>query len=556
MPSICHALFLSGLALAGCKDDKAPVHHPISLPRNAQENIQNPQSIEEKAPTTRASPMFVLPSDLIPMPTNIASGATVSLQCGKTYQGTLELNGKSNVTIHTVGTCGKAAITPGRSISGWTRYRGSIYSALIGINPVQISISGNPVSMAHWPNQPQMWATGPIPNSDLNGATLVFLENAYTVRTQRISGRHVDTSKPFYLEGKLWMLDSPGEWVVNNGRLYMWAPDSQSPEGRAWAGPNGNGINADNSSDITIDGIRIFSAVDGISANMSSKLRVFNSDIVNSARDGIWASGSRELTVDQTTIVNARRNGIDGWYSVVGAAITNSTVINTGMVGKPSASDAGIMFGDGSDNRIDKVRVTNSSYHGISVLHNRNTSVSNSVVDTACVQLSDCGGIYTGARDRLPLNLHIEGNVINNVAGIGIYLDDSSNGVTVTKNIISNNGTGMVIHDGFNNIVKFNTFSCSAITHLGFGQTDDGMMRNNQVTDNTFKSSNNELTFKLETGSNLKTFGAFDYNTYISTNSGAFGRSWDGNSPGVTTSYGGWKNWMRQDAHSTMNGGQ
>ncbi|NVL67970.1 hypothetical protein, partial [Escherichia coli] len=102
-------------------------------------------------------------------------------------------------------------------------------------------------------------------------------------------------------------------------------------------------------------------------------------------------------------------------------------------VGMPSPTGAGIFFGDGSDNRIDNVSVTNSGYHGISVLHNRNTTLSNSVIDTSCVTLTDCGGIYTGARDKLPLHLRIDCNTVQHVGGtqgIAIYLDDFSNGVT------------------------------------------------------------------------------------------------------------------------------
>ena len=187
----------------------------------------------------------------------------------------------------------------------------------------------------------------------------------------------------------------------------MGTPDGQSPEGRTWAAPNSNGINADNSSGITIDGVRIFSAADGISGDTSINLKVLNSEIVNSSRNGIWASGSRGLMVHETTVANSVRSGIDGGYSIVGAVITDTTITNSGTVGRHKPTDAGIMFGDGRDNRIDKVQVVNSGYHGISVLHNWHTSVTNSVVDTACVRLNDCGGIYNGARDKLPLNFRI-----------------------------------------------------------------------------------------------------------------------------------------------------
>jgi parallel beta-helix repeat protein len=265
------------------------------------------------------------------------------------------------------------------------------------------------------------------------------------------------------------------------------------------------------------------------------------------------------LTVDRTNVTNARRNGINGWYWIVGATITNSTVSNTGMVGKHSPSNAGIMFGDGSDNRIDNVRVTNSSYHGISVLHNWRTSVANSVVDTACVRLTDCAGIYTGARDQLPLNLRIEGNTVTNVKGtegIGIYLDDFANAVTITGNTVTNNTRGMVLHNAFDNVITHNTLVSNAVTHIGFGQ-DSGNIRNNQVTNNVFNSTNDQWTFLLETGSNMRSFATFDHNTYTSTNPAIFGRSWEGGgTQGITTSYNAWKAWMGQDANSVMNGAQ
>src|SRR6202011_4510518 len=96
------------------------------------------------------------------------------------------------------------------------------------------------------------------PNSDVDGATLVYLENQSVIATQTIAGAAFNTANKYYVEGKLWMLDSPGEWAVSGGRLYMWAPDGLSPEGRVWAVPNSNGINADFSTNITIDDVNIF----------------------------------------------------------------------------------------------------------------------------------------------------------------------------------------------------------------------------------------------------------------------------------------------------------
>jgi parallel beta-helix repeat protein len=507
-------------------------------------------------PTATPAPAPTTTGTVQPIPTNVANGATVSLQCGVTYQGTLELNGKSNVTVKTTGTCGKASISPGRAITGWVKGTGNIYSAPISFAPVQVAVGGALVSAAHWPNQPWATSTSGMPSTDLTGANMVFLSNQSVIQSQVLTSNSVSTAKPFYVEGKMWMLDAPGEWAVSNGRLYMWAPDGSNPEGKVWASANGNGVNADNSSGITIDGIKIFSATDGVSGNSSTNLKVLNTDITNSARDGIWASGSKGLQVNLSSIANSRRNGIDGWYSVNGAKITNSSVSNTGMSGMPTATDAAIMFGDGGTNTIDNVKVTNSGYHGISMLHNRNSTLKNSVIDIACARLTDCAAVYTGARDQLPLTLVIDNNTVTNAKGtegIGIYLDDFANGVTVNNNRVSNNTRGLVLHNAFNNVITNNTFASNAITHVTLGQ-DSGNIRNNKMTNNKFNSTNGEQNYNMETGSNLKTFISADYNTYTSSNVNEFHRYWDGKSAGVTQSYTAWKGWSGQDAHSTMNG--
>ena len=488
----------------------------------------------------------------LPVPGQISDGATVLLQCGVTYQGTLALNGKSGVIVKTEGTCGKAGISPRRVVTGWTRQKGSIYSAPIGFTPVQVSIGADLLSAAHWPNRAWAASTARMPDGELAGATLVVLANQSVIQTKTLTGQRISAATPFYVEGKLWMLDGPGEWAVQEGRLYVWSPDGRSPEGRAWASPDANGINADGSHGVVIDGIAIFSATDGISANGATNLTVRNTDISNSYRDGIWASGSNGLQVHGSSISNTRRNGIDGWYGITGAVIANTAVSNTGMVGMPTASDGAIMFGAGAHNRIDNVRVRESAYHGINVMHNRNSLVRNSVVDGACRRLTDCGAIYTSARDRQPLDLLIEGNTISNNAGrdvIGVYLDDHANGVTVHRNLFVNNQRGLVIHDGFNNIVSDNMFSSSVVLHIGLAQSS-GRIHHVRISGNTFISTSGEQTFNLEGGANYRQFANYDYNTYVSTNWNVFGHAWDGRSAAIASSFPEWKRRMQQDAHS------
>src|SRR5690606_16868219 len=65
------------------------------------------------------------------LPTSVANGSTVELECGRLYRGSLNLNGKTNVSVRTNGACGKAVISPGQEITGWTRHGGNIWVAPI-----------------------------------------------------------------------------------------------------------------------------------------------------------------------------------------------------------------------------------------------------------------------------------------------------------------------------------------------------------------------------------------------------------------------------------------
>lgn len=512
----------------------------------------------------------------LPVPTDISNGSTVYLHCGRTYVGSLNLVGKYNVTVKTDGPCGKASISPGRAVTGWTRHQGNIYSAPIRFTPVQVAISGMPIELAHFPNKPQIWVKGKsnnpyklqyaMPNNDLAGALLVYRADDWLIETRPIKEYSDGTitlaakvgdafdPKPvtdFYVEGKLWMLDSPGEWAVNNGRLYVWAPDGQSPEGRVWAAPKSSGIDATDSKDVTVDGVRIFSASVGIDGSNSTNLHVFNSEIINSAEDGIFAGGTG-LVVNNTSVANSVQNGIYGFYGITGSVIVNSTVTGTGMSGMPKRSKGGIVFEIASDQRVYNNKVINSSYIGIRV--HKNAVVANNIIDGACLVLTDCGGIYTFAPDKQPLNVRIEGNTIKNLAqrqAYAVYLDDSANHVIVTKNIITNNPGGMEIHNGFNNVVTHNVFSSSGYEHILFNETStSASIRHNQVANNTFVSTKGEPTYRLWSvvdGTVVEQFGYYNDNVYTASPNGFAEVAGIG-----MMTYATWKTRMKQDDRSTL----
>ena len=513
---------------------------------------------------------------ILPLPTNVPSGSVVQLQCGRTYSGTLDLTGKSDVVVKTAGRCGKASLSPAQPISKWRKWRDNIYVAAIDFSPVQVLINETPLHLAHYPNRPQVWAKGKgvsanrlqyrLPSQDVTGAVLVFRANDWMIEERRIVSHANDVTvieegtkdnfdfnptTEFYVEGKLWMLDSPGEWAFSNGRLYVWAPDGKSPEGRVLASPSDTAINATGSSNVTIEGVRVLGGRHGIVGLNSRNLHIRNAEILHSLEDGIHAGGDG-LLVEQATIAHAGKNGVWAYYGSTRSTIRHSTIVATGMTAKPKRSKGGIVFELGSGQQIHHNRVLNSAYIGIRV--HRDAAVTHNEIDRACQILTDCGGIYTFARDKLPLNVRIEGNVIKNLShrwAYAIYLDDYANGVTVTRNVISNNPSGLQIHNGFNNEVAKNVFSGSQYQHVLMNETAGSpSVQRNRFVGNVFLSAKEVPIYRLWSGFDgayVKRFADFDGNIYAAA-SAAFAEV-AGNG---MLNYTRWKEVMKQDGASTL----
>ena len=485
---------------------------------------------------------------ILPVPEHIQNGDTVLLSCGRIYSGELDLSNKSRVTVKTDGDCGHAAITPARAVHGWVKdkHHSHIWSAALDFIPTQIEIDGEFIALAHYPNQPQEWATGssrfpgqlrhPMPSADLSDATLVWRAADWLIETRQIM-RYEDgvtylvpatgdafpllPETQFYVEGKRWMLDSPGEWVYAEGRLIVWAPDGKSPEGRSWAAPRARAINASGSHDVRIDGVKLFAATLGIDGSDAVNLQISDTEIRNSGEDAILAGGSG-LRVQRVTIINTVQNGLRANDDARDVLVADSRIEGAGMLGMPRRSKGALVFELASGQRILRNRIHDASYIGIRVF--RDAVVADNVIERACLRLSDCGGIYTFARDRQALNVRIERNQIRNLSqrmAHAIYLDDYANGVIVKGNWLENNPGGMQLHNAFDNVIRDNVFRNSHYEHVLFNETGaTAAIHRNRIVRNRFEASDATPVYRLwsEHGAAyVRRFAEFDGNVYRST---------------------------------------
>lgn len=485
-----------------------------------------------------------LAHDDLPMPTDVRDGETVALQCGRTYVGELSLTGRRDVAVRTVGRCGKAVLTPARQVNGWRPdpAQSGVWVAELETRPAQIEVDGRFMAQAHHPNQPQTWMRGEsrdprelkvaLPHPDLEGATLVWRAADWLIQTRAIArydgrvivlapgddeGFGLQPKTEFYVEGKRWMIDSPGEWAWEDGQLFLRTPDGTSPEGRVRASPRARVIDASGSSGVQVDGVRITGATLGIDGTDSRGLRITDTDIDNSGEEAILAgTGTR---IERSQLRGSVQNGIRANDDVRDVRITDSRFEDIGMLGMPRRSKGAIVFELARDVLIQRNRVKDAGYIAIRVF--RDAVVTDNVIDRACLRLTDCGGIYTFARDGQPLNVSVERNRISGLQGrssYAIYLDDFANGVSVIANQLVDNPGGLQLHNGFDNQIIGNAFVNSRYEHILFNETAKfASVAGNMVRENRFVSAGDVPVYRLWSHhgrANVGRFAVFTDNAY------------------------------------------
>ncbi len=479
---------------------------------------------------------------VLPLPDSIHDGDTIRLRCGQRYSGTLDMRGRSDVTLRTEGECGKATITPAQPVRGWRR-EGPVWSASVDDAPLMVQLDDQFMSLAHHPNAQDAWLAGEgmapdrlrvtIPNHDLVGATVVWRPEDWLILSQRVAdyeggqlrivslpepGFGFRERTPYYLEGQRWMLDAPGEWVFDRGRLYLWPPDGRSPEGRVWAAPRATAIDARGTRNLRIQGVRISLAARGIDASDTQSLTIADTEIVNSFDEAIRVGGEG-ARISRVRVLGTRQHGLRAEDDARNVSVTDSVFERIGMLGMPLRSKGAIVFEQAHGQRITRNRIEQSAYLGIRVF--RDAVVTDNVITRACQRLSDCGGIYTFARDRQPLASRIERNRVSGLRGRlshAIYLDDFANEVIIRDNHLSDNPGGVQLHDAFNNLIADNHFSHSAHEHLLFNETASShAITANRIIGNRFVLATGVPAYRLWSrhgGAHVRRFASFENNCY------------------------------------------
>jgi len=473
------------------------------------------------------------------------------------------------ITFGAYGTGAKPLISGADIVGarGWSLYSGKIFVANvsgIGATPTQLYVDGTYCDMAHYPNSGYLLATAnssdlyTITDRNLSltvdkvaGATVVARDVPWLIDTSTATALNLMTRTMtlktalssamragygFYLQNKLWMLDSPTEWYFDPraGRLYLWTSGGDIP--------NGSMVEVSNRSYGIIDAAKHHIVIRGLAIAAANRYDVYVSGAssvtleaceISGGQVGVYLTNTSNSAIRNNLLRNTLSTGImTDWNSVNNVELSNNVVSNAGNVGTIPKSSLASIYVSGTNVNVLNNTVFNSGHVGIS-MGGSYIVVKNNVIDGSCLVLDDCAGIYAISNG---ISKAIIGNAVSNSRGNfsgtayrttqahGIYLDDFAHDVSVSDNIVSNADYGIFIHTGYNNAVTGNKVYSTRINGLLINENSDGAVagtvHGNLVDNNTFETLSAGATACFySTKGTTAGFGTFDRNRYCHPNS-------------------------------------
>ena len=339
----------------------------------------------------------------------------------------------------------------------------------------------------------------------------------------------------YFYTGALWMLDSPGEWFYDpaNQTLYVWSSDGNAPSSTFSYSKLDKAADLANVSYVNVDGIAFRNATGGIDLSRSTSVRLNKTEVSNTAGYGVLGPASVNLSMTAMVLRNNLTDAVQAPNST-GLTLTGSDIENSGVVvaadghvkSLPAASYGAVNAGTKS--LIQDNRIRNTAYAGFSV--GSYSMVSGNAIDSYCLVLNDCGGLYAIAAT----GLLFENNILSNGRGTsygvpsghgthtnGIYFDSGVNGSTARGNTAFGSDAGMQVHDSRNNVIEGNKFYGNKERELWFQQSERnfnptlGNIYNNVVRNNQFFPAGNALALMLGGATaDPAVFSSFDGNRY------------------------------------------
>jgi len=450
--------------------------------------------------------------------TTFKAGDQILFKCGDTFYGTITVNrsGTSGnpITYGSYGTGKKPIITGFTTITGWTNEGNGIYSKVISTDAQtnMVTIDGVQYGMGRYPNSG--WLTYESSSTNVSitdnqlsstpswtGAEAVISKNPYALDRCLITNNsgstltytslgstdNANSTGNYFIQNDLRTLDQFGEWYHDysgTGKFYMYF-GAIDPTTKVIQVATKNNVIVDNASYITIDGLDLYGCINTLFSSTynsgCTSVSINNSTLSCSGSDAIL-NYITYFSLENSIITNCNRMGVYAARS--NATILNNTISNLGLIvgqAKWGGVSRGI-FINSSDYLIQYNHLENIYSAGITfAAGNNNLDIRNNYIENTNIGFTDMGAIY-GSRNHS--SVLIDGNIIKQSSGIGIYLDEYCNGVTVSNNTISECVyNGIKLHKAHDNVIKSNTCFNNG---YGISMESNPTNENNLVNDSIF----------------------------------------------------------------------
>jgi hypothetical protein len=336
---------------------------------------------------------------------------------------------------------------------------------------------------------------------------------------------------PYYLSNKLAALDTAGEWYYDGGitTLYLWTPAGDNPSGHTVEAKRRTfAFDLKNRSNITIKNLRLFAA--SVDMNASSSNNVLDGITATyvwhqlqnvpaagigqvDSKWGAWQTGIRlsgsQNVLKNCTIAFSSANGV--YLHGTQQTVDNCTIHDVAylkveggavswMGADPSGSNPGCTGPVVSNNTL-----YNSGRHLVNFYYCPNLTITHNLFYNACIQVGDCGFIYTskgGTSGTISYNIGHDNQADYWV--FGLYLDADPQNYTLHHNVIYNvsGAIGINIGEPAVNINVYNNTVWNVATNLGI--VNAGSLTNTRIWNNLVQSglpNGGDQSMNLETNS-------------------------------------------------------
>ena len=500
------------------------------------------------------------------------------------------------------GTGAKPIITGADLVTGWTQYSGNIYVADVGFltPPTQLYVDDVYYDIARYPADGFILATSdaknahsivaadlPLSPEQIIGATVIakpvpwlfdsskaadYDPSSHTITLDGVVDKQspdqvMRTGYGFYLENKLWMLDTEKEWYYDSssGKIYLWMTDN----------PNKHTVEV-SIRDTGVYAVKNYLIIRNLAitkANGTDILMDYSTGITLRDLDlqggfqGIWLAGATDCSITNNSIQSTLTSGIivnaDGPTKSNNVLISKNVLNNCGYVGlSPRPGEYVGISGAGSNINIADNTLTNIGNNGIGFGNGSHNTIQNNTLTNTCLVEDDAGAIHLAGHSSEDVDNRVIGNIITNAignnsgtpsdpGGKGIYLDGYIMNVTVQDNKISNVTYGIMSEASGNkiigNVVRGATFIA---VYIDQQKNAPETIQNQVITNNIFECTSKETSPAIYPDVAYP-FGESDYNIYYHPNYAYPIRTWGANTTKKEFySLDAWRTASGQDAHS------